>query len=179
MLELGMIHGRYQPFHIGHLDYLVQALRCARKLIVGITNPDPGYVREVGSDSHRHLADANPFSYYLRMRMIQNSILCDDELRARYRDVFVTPFPVNTPEYWKYYVPSDAVQIMRILDPWDQEKQNLFRSYGFQVAILESKRVTSGTEIRRDILSGETDWRTRVPLGALEVLEHWLRQESI
>jgi nicotinamide-nucleotide adenylyltransferase len=111
--------------------------------------------------------------------MIQNSILCDDELRARYRDVFVTPFPVNTPEYWKYYVPSDAVQIMRILDPWDQEKQNLFRSYGFQVAILEGKRVTSGTEIRRDILSGETDWRTRVPLGALEVLEHWLRQESI
>ncbi|HKZ85567.1 MAG TPA: adenylyltransferase/cytidyltransferase family protein [Anaerolineae bacterium] len=178
MLEIGMIHGRYQPFHNGHFEYLVQALGCVKKLIVGITNPDPGYTKQVESDSHRHLPGANPFSYYLRMRMIQNSILSDDKLQERYPDVIVTPFPINMPECWKHYILSDAVQIMRILDPWDQEKQKLFQTYGFQVVVLEGKRVASGTEIRKDIDSGGKDWRQKVPLGTLEVLERWLRQKA-
>jgi nicotinamide-nucleotide adenylyltransferase len=179
MLEIGMIHGRYQPFHNGHFEYLMQASNYVKKLIVGITNPDPGYTKEVDSDSHRHLPEANPFSYYLRMRMIQKSILCNDSLRERYSDILITPFPINTPEYWKYYIPMDGVvQIMRLLDPWDKEKQKLFQDRGFKVMVLEGKRLASGIKIRKDISSGGQSWRQEVPLGTVDVLDHWLRQRA-
>lgn len=36
----GMIHGRFQPFHL-HLTYLRAALELCQTLIIGITNPDP------------------------------------------------------------------------------------------------------------------------------------------
>ncbi len=37
----GMVHGRFQPFHLGHLEYTLKALACSQTLIVGITNPTP------------------------------------------------------------------------------------------------------------------------------------------
>ena len=36
----GMIHGRFQPFHTGHLEYLVAAAARCERLVVGITNPE-------------------------------------------------------------------------------------------------------------------------------------------
>ncbi len=33
----GMIHGRFQPFHNGHLEYLLAALERCETLIIGIT----------------------------------------------------------------------------------------------------------------------------------------------
>ena len=40
-----MIHGRFQPFHLGHLEYLAGAASEADEVWVGITNPDPTRVR--------------------------------------------------------------------------------------------------------------------------------------
>ena len=40
-----MIHGRFQPFHNGHLEYLRGAAECCDELFVGITNPDPARVK--------------------------------------------------------------------------------------------------------------------------------------
>ena len=37
----GMIHGRFQPFHLGHLEYLRGAAERCDEVFVGITNPDP------------------------------------------------------------------------------------------------------------------------------------------
>jgi cytidyltransferase-like protein len=48
----GMIHGRFQPFHLGHLEYLRGAAGRCDEIIVGITNPDyEGVGKEVsGAD---------------------------------------------------------------------------------------------------------------------------------
>lgn len=46
-VRYGMIHGRFQPFHNGHLEYALAALSRCSHLIVGITNPDPSTVIEV------------------------------------------------------------------------------------------------------------------------------------
>ena len=177
-MQYGIFLGRFQPFHNGHFSYLQKALEYSQKLVIGITNPDPSFIAEVKSDSHRHLPDANPFSYYLRMKMIQNSILYDDKLRIRYSDVTITPFPINKPDYWKYYIPmDDVVQLMSILDSWDEEKQNLFQKYGFEVIVLEGNRIVSGAEIRQDIYN-EKSWVHKVPRGTMKILEQWLRAQK-
>ena len=46
----GMIHGRFQPFHNGHLEYLRGAAARSDEVFVGITNPDPSRVKEEPSD---------------------------------------------------------------------------------------------------------------------------------
>ena len=39
-----MIHGRFQPFHNGHLEYLAGAAERSDEVFVGITNPDPARI---------------------------------------------------------------------------------------------------------------------------------------
>ena len=46
----GMIHGRFQPFHNGHLEYLRGAAERSEEVFVGITNPDPARIRPEPSD---------------------------------------------------------------------------------------------------------------------------------
>ncbi|MBN2444801.1 MAG: adenylyltransferase/cytidyltransferase family protein [Spirochaetales bacterium] len=172
MIKRGMIHGRFQPFHNGHFDYMKQALQLSEELIIGITNPDPGTIEEVGSDSHRHREDANPFNYYNRMLMIKRSILLNKQIAADYPRISIIPFPINKPGLWKYYVPDNTItQIIRVLDPWDNEKMKVFKEYGFAVKVIEGERITSGTEIREHILRKESILKHLVPAGTFSVLE--------
>ena len=173
----GMIHGRFQPFHKGHFDYLSRAMENSEQLIVGITNPDPTMTSEHHSDSHRHLTGSNPYSYFLRMRMIQMSILLDDRLKDYYPKIIIVPFPVNKPDLWEHYIPlQGVVQIMRILEPWDREKRLKFEQAGFKVHVLEGSRAVSGTEVRDAIRSGDNSWQDKVPAGTLHVLTKWLSE---
>ena len=41
MIEIGVVHGRFQLFHLDHLKYVLGAKARCRHLVVGITNPDP------------------------------------------------------------------------------------------------------------------------------------------
>lgn len=177
-MTIGMIHGRFQPFHIGHFDYLQAALQLATKLYVGITNPDPTTTAASSSDAHRHLASSNPFPYYLRAQMVQQSLLADEATRARMSDVTIVPFPIHCPELWRYYIPAEHVtQFIRTLDPWDHEKHRLFERHGYDVVVLAGDRMFSGTEIRADLLAGSPAWRHKVPRGTLAVLQDWLPRQ--
>jgi predicted nucleotidyltransferase len=67
---------------------------------------------------------------------------------------------------------------VRLIDPWDIQKRDMFCQQGFDVIVLKGKRLASGTEIRRSILSGNEDWRQKVPLGTVEVLEQWIGERG-
>ena len=45
-----MIHGRFQPFHNGHLEYMSGAAERSDELWIGITNPDPARILPEASD---------------------------------------------------------------------------------------------------------------------------------
>ena len=104
-LRRGMIHGRFQPFHLGHLEYLQGAAAQSDEVWVGITNPDPTRVKPEPSDPVRHLPESNPYTYAERLLMVKAAA---EEIEV---DVHVIPFPVNEPELWDAYVPlgRDAV----------------------------------------------------------------------
>ena len=52
-MKRGMIHGRFQPFHNGHLEYMRGAAEQSDELWVGITNPDPARILPEASDPAR------------------------------------------------------------------------------------------------------------------------------
>jgi cytidyltransferase-like protein len=87
-----MIHGRFQPFHNGHLEYMRGAADRSDELWIGITNPDPARILPEESDPVRHLPESNPFTYDERLLMVKAAA---GDLGLEPASVHVIPFPVN------------------------------------------------------------------------------------
>lgn len=164
----GMIHGRFQPFHMGHLEYALGALKRCAHLIVGITNPDPSTIVEEAADPERHLPAANPFTFYERQWMIRAALSEADIALSR---ISIVPFPIHHPERWSSYCPPDAVQYVRLFSGWGREKLERLQAGGWKVEVLDQgkEKAISGSEVRRKLTAGR-DWEACVPKAAAEVL---------
>jgi cytidyltransferase-like protein len=163
-----MIHGRFQPFHRGHLEYMRGAAERCDELWVGITNPDPARVLPEASDPARHLPESNPYSYDERLLMVKAAAR---ELELDPQRVHVIPFPVNEPDLWSAYVPEGITQYLRLFSAWGGEKQERLVAAGFEVVILDegAEKALSGTDVREALLSGG-DWESLVPSGVADVI---------
>jgi cytidyltransferase-like protein len=170
-----MIHGRFQPFHNGHLEYLRAARELCETLVVGITNPDPTTIRQDATSEHRHLADANPYTYFERLLMIRE-VLRDEGIDAD-RSLII-PFPVNDQERWPYYLPPSAVHYLRVFSEWEQAKVDRLREHGYIVEVLHPgiEKEIEASEIRRRMATGG-DWQSLVPPAVVLVLER-LRESA-
>jgi cytidyltransferase-like protein len=164
----GMIHGRFQPFHNGHLEYMRGAAARCDELFVGITNPDPARVKPEPADPARHLPESNPWSYAERLLMVKAAAL---DLGLDLARVHVIPFPVNEPELWPAYVPAEVTQFLRLFSDWGGEKLERMRSAGYEVVVLDEgvEKELSGTDVRRAFREGG-DWAPLVPPSVARVL---------
>ena len=62
LYETVVIHGRIQVLHNDHLKYLLAGKAHCRRLVVGITNPDPFLTRNENADPKRSDPLANPLT---------------------------------------------------------------------------------------------------------------------
>jgi nicotinamide-nucleotide adenylyltransferase len=165
----GMVHGRFQPFHNGHLEYLKGAAERSEELFVGITNPDPQRIKPEASDPLRHLPESNPYSYVERLLMVKAAAV---DARIDLARLHVIPFPVNEPELWRAYVPEDVVQYIRLFSDWGGTKLDRLREAGYEVIVLDqgAEKEISGAEVRA-ALRENGDWESLVPPGVAGVLK--------
>ena len=164
-----MIHGRFQPFHNGHLEYLKGAAAQADDVFVGITNPDPERIKPEAADPLRHLPESNPYTYVERLLMVE-AAAADAGIEPE--RVHVIPFPVNEPELWHAYVPEGVVQFIRLFSDWGGTKLDRFRAAGYDVVVLDegADKEVSGAEVREALRSGG-EWERLVPPGVVAVLK--------
>jgi cytidyltransferase-like protein len=164
----GMIHGRFQPFHNGHLEYLRGAAQRSDEIFVGITNPDPTRVRPERADPERHLPESNPYTYWERALMAKAAAR---DLGLDLGRVHVIPFPVNEPELWHAYVPEGVTQYLRLFSEWGGTKLERMREAGYEVVVLDegAEKEISGAEVRATLREGG-DWEALVPPGVAAVL---------
>src|SRR6202521_3228130 len=158
MIARGMIHGRFQPMHLGHVAYLEAAAARCGELFVGITNPDRRATRPEAADPTRHLPASNPFTYTERMLMITAAAA-----EVGVPGVRVIPFPITEPDLWDDYVPGDVVHYLRVFSPWGSTKADRLTSRGDRVEILaapEAKQV-SDEQVRAMTRTGG-EWRRLV-----------------
>jgi cytidyltransferase-like protein len=167
-MRRGMIHGRFQPFHNGHLEYLRGAAARSDELWIGITNPDPARVKPEPSDPLRHLPESNPYSYAERLLMAK-AAAADAGLEAS--RVHVIPFPVNEPELWPAYVPADVTQYLRLFSDWGGTKLERLRAAGYEVVVLDegAEKQISGADVRNAMREGG-DWEPLVPPSVQRLL---------
>jgi nicotinamide-nucleotide adenylyltransferase len=168
VIARGMVHGRFQPFHNGHLEYLRGAAERSDELWIGITNPDPARIQYEESDPLRHLPESNPYSYAERLLMAKAAAA---DVGLELAHVHVIPFPVNEPELWPAYVPTDVTQYLRLFSAWGGTKLERLRGAGYEVVILDegAEKEISGADVRAAMRAGE-EWTTLVPPGVVRVL---------
>lgn len=168
-VPIGMVHGRFQPFHNGHLQYCLEAAARCDRLVVGLTNPDPSRVEPEPDDPARSMPAHNPFPYHLRARMVQLSLA---EAGLDLSSVLIVPFPIHHLGLWPSYVPPTAVQFMRVYSRWAQRKVERLRAAGYEVVDLTAGRgkEVSGTAVRARWRTGD-DWSSLVPPAVARLLQ--------
>ena len=173
MTRRGMIHGRFQPFHLGHLEYLRGAAARSDEVWIGITNPDPARIKPEASDPVRHLPESNPFSYAERMLMAKAAA---SDLGLDPAIVHVIPFPVNEPDLWPAYVPEGVTQYLRLFSDWGGTKLERLRGAGYEVVILDegAEKQVSGADVRAALRNGG-DWESLVPNAVADVIRTFKR----
>jgi nicotinamide mononucleotide adenylyltransferase len=163
-----MIHGRFQPFHNGHSEYLRGAAGRSDEVFVGITNPDPQRILPEPSDPLRHLPESNPWSYAERLLMVKAAAA---DLGLDLARVHVIPFPVNEPDLWPAYVPEGVTQYIRLFSEWGGTKLDRMQAAGYAVVVLDegAEKQVSGADVREALRAGG-DWESLVPPGVAQVI---------
>jgi len=163
MIEIGVIHGRFQVLHNDHIKYLLAGKDKCRHLVVGITNPDPTLTRPDPADPNRSRPFANPLTYYERYIILQEA-LGEEGLRAG--EFSIVPFPINFPELYGQYVPLEATFFLTIYDDWGRNKLEKFRELNLKTEVLWEKPLEqkglSASDIRLLMASGGT-WAYMLP----------------
>ncbi|MDH3278141.1 MAG: nicotinamide-nucleotide adenylyltransferase [Nitrosopumilus sp.] len=150
----GLLIGRFQPFHLGHLDALHFALSKVDKLWVGL------------GSSNKPIQKNNPFSAEERKAMILSSI--DDIIRKRIEIYFIPDFENH--QKWVDNI-DGIVPKFDIVFTNDEMTKYLYSKRGTMVVSIPfTKRdVLSGTNIR-DLIISDQNWDGLVPEGTRKFL---------
>jgi nicotinamide-nucleotide adenylyltransferase len=153
--KAGLVIGRFQPFHNGHLEVIRTIAEECRSIIVGI-----------GSAQYSHTFE-NPFTAGERYLMVSRS-LRDDGLQ----DVSIVPImDINRYAVWAAHVVS-LVPPFQVVYSNNPLTRRLFSEAGFEVRAspMFNREVYSGTEIRRRMIAGK-GWKRLVPPAVAQVIE--------
>jgi cytidyltransferase-like protein len=169
----GVVLGRFQPLHNGHMEYLQAARVECDRLVIGITNPDTASLTFNSADPNRSKSENNPFSYFLRHEMIDASLRA-----AGWEPGSFAIVPADVADISRVGVflpdPEHTTVFITIYDGWGEEKAQRLRDLHYQVRILwrrdMASRVAAGTDIRRRMRRNEP-WQHLVPHGVAFHLE--------
>lgn len=161
MEKIGAVCGRFQIFHLDHLRYVLAAKERCAHLIVGITSPDSSVAPTEKADFNRGTREANPCTYYERMKMVESALL---EAGMDRSDFDIVPFPIGRPELIRFYILDGTTIYVTILDEWGHCKTDRLMDYGYPVDVLweKTEKNISSSMIRQCIRS-ERPWKHFVP----------------
>ncbi|MEG3225114.1 MAG: nicotinamide-nucleotide adenylyltransferase [Methanobacteriales archaeon Met13] len=153
----GLLMGRLQPVHKGHLQVIKIILEEVDEVIIGI-----------GSAQLSHTVK-DPFTAGERVMMLSKSLEENDIPASRYyilpihdiacNSVWVAHVEMLTPPFNKVYTGNPLVQRLFLETGYPVEEPPLF-----------NRKSYSGTEVRRRMLADE-DWQTLLPASVVKVFE--------
>ena len=151
----GLIIGRFQPLHKGHLEMIRKVSSECGMVIIGI-----------GSAQYSHVPD-NPFTSGERYSMIHQAVKADGIDNA----VIV---PIEDMHIYSLWVSK----VRSLCPPFSVVYSNnkatirLFKEAGYSVrsSPIYNREEFSGTEVRKRMAEGG-DWKTLVPEKVAEVID--------
>ncbi|MCI4327549.1 MAG: nicotinamide-nucleotide adenylyltransferase [Thermoplasmata archaeon] len=153
----GLLVGRFQPFHSGHVDVVrhVTQARPEDELILGIGSAEDSYTVE------------NPFTAAERFEMISRALR-----EAKLDHWIAVPIPdIHRHALW-------VAHVAELVPPFDRVYTNnaltrtLFERAGYKVEStpMFGRDRLEGTAIRRLLSEGSEEWSARVPAPVADYL---------
>lgn len=160
----GCVHGRFQPPHDDHLQYILTAKRRCEFLWVGITRPDARNQLPCPEAPHRAGEMANPLSFFERVQIITEMLV---DVGVPRNEFSCVPFPIDEPELLPDFMSRSIPCFTTIYDNWNREKIERLRTLSQKVIVLkegrEEEKGIRGEKIRAYIRDGNRDWENLVP----------------
>ena len=159
----GLLIGRFQPFHLGHLDAVLFGLSRAENLFICI------------GSSNKSNEKKNPFSAEERREMIISSI--EPSMADRLK-IFDIP-DVGDHEKWTFEI-DKIVPNYDIIFSNDEFTKTLFEKREMNVVpvVLKDREKFSGTNVR-ELIAGDKNWQDLVPQGTRNVLDRINAKERL
>ena len=152
----GLLIGRFQPFHLGHLAALQFAIPKVDKLWLGL------------GSSNKPIEKNNPFSIEERKKMILSSI--DDSIQNK---ISIFPIP-DLDNHVKWIQNIDTIvpdyEIIFSNDPMTEHLYSKRNVQVFAIPFLKRDQL-SGTRLR-DLIKSDQKWDDLVPEGTNLILEN-------
>jgi len=151
----GLLIGRFQPFHLGHLDAVLFGLSRVENLFICIGSSNKSNERR------------NPFSAEERREMIVTSI--EPSIADRIK-IFDVP-DVGDHEKWTFEIDKISPKYDVVFTN-DEFTKTLFEKRKISVisVVLKDREKFSGTIIR-NLITEDKNWRDLVPQGTRNVLD--------
>ena len=159
----GLLIGRFQPFHLGHLAALQFAIPKVDKLWLGL------------GSSNKPIEKNNPFSADERKKMILSSI--SDSLKNKITIYFIP----DLDNHVKWIEKIDTiVPTFDIVFSNDPLTDHLYSKRSVQVMTIPflKRDQLSGTRIR-DLIKSDQKWDDLVPSGTKLILENLNAQSRL
>ena len=145
-MKKGLVLGRFQPFHLGHLNLIQTVLNDKKEPLICI-----------GSAQYAHTKD-NPFTVKERKDMIQ---LIMDELNCNYT-IYEIPDINNYDKYVSHL--EEFVPKFDTVYSGNKLVQRLFKNAGYKIVIPEmiNREVWEGAAIRQ-AMAEDDEWEVAIP----------------
>ncbi len=131
-IPLGIVHGRFQPPHNGHIRFMQEAFNRAEHVIIGICTPAICTEEEAERTGYPCAPHMNPFTHQERIEMITLALTDVGILKEQFSFI---PFPSDYQNI-EVLVPKDSVFFMSVTSEHDQRKITYLESRGFHIETI-------------------------------------------
>jgi nicotinamide-nucleotide adenylyltransferase len=152
----GLLVGRMQPIHNGHLQVIEKAFEEVDEIIIGI-----------GSAQLSH-STKDPFTAGERVMMLNKALSENSIDSSKYYIIPLIDILMNA--VWVSHVKMLIPPFEKVFSG-NPLVQQLFTEEGYDVAIppLFNRTELSGTEVRKRMINDE-DWKSLIPSSVVEVI---------
>lgn len=155
--------GRFQPFHLGHLNGLSQVFAREKYVIIGIGSTEDDYTPQ------------NPFTAGERYQMIEAALLgkkIAGKILTRERFTVVPVRNIHHYSLWVKHVESLLPPFGRVYSGSPIVQRLFAENGGHKVIPLHFTKKISATEIRKNMAAGKK-WKHLVPHAVAELIIKW------
>ena len=147
---IGLMIGRFQPLHRGHVKSIKKMILECEECIIGIGSSQYGYTRR------------NPFTYDERVKMFPVEI--KDNAK-------IVPIPdIHNWSGWVDHVIERVGVKPDVIYSGSEITTKLFRDADYPVRELKRDNGISGTDIRKSIEDGDHRWVGKLPQTVMETV---------
>lgn len=131
-------HGRFQPFHNDHLEYVLAAQSQCDFLWIGITKYDVTSTDLNPLGAVRERPENNPLTFFERVRMIREALI---EAGVAAGSFGFVPFPIETPQRLHSFIGTSVPCYTTICEQWNRDKIDVLKAQGYEIRVLWERQI--------------------------------------